>query len=152
MHPALCESLKETMTAQLLHRDTAERTLTRALALPGGADLSVALTLRLATPGECCADVASTLAFSYEPPLTDDVAVRLDDRLYDGIYAALAEAPGALPPAGLAVAITELRSDPPLATVVTPPDWALIGALAEALQGLVAEAFLAAWAELRRQQ
>ena len=75
--------------------------------------------------------------------------MRFDDRLYDGIYAAFAEAPGALPPAGLKVAITALRCEPPLATVVSPPDWLLIGSLAETLQALVAEAFLAAWADLQ---
>lgn len=137
------------MTAQLLHTDTAEATRTGTFPLPGGATLSLAVTVRLETPGECCADIASTLAFAYAPPLPDDVAVRIDDRLYDGIYSAFAEAPGALPPAGLKVAITELRCEPPLATVVSPPDWRVIGTLAEALQALVAEAFLAAWVDLR---
>ena len=138
------------MTAQLLHTDTAEATRTGTFPLAGGGSLSLALTLRLATPGECCADIASTLAFAYAPPLPDDVAVRLDDRLYDGIYAAFAEAPGALPPAGLKVAITELRCAPPLAAVVSPPDWRMIGSLAETLQAMAVEAFLAAWANLQR--
>lgn len=137
------------MTAQLLHSDVAEATQVGTFPLPGGATLSIALTLCLETPGECCADIASTLAFAYEPPLPDDVAVRFDDRLYDGVYAGFAEAPGALPPAGLKVAITALRCEPPLATVVTPPDWVLIGELARVMEGLAVEAFLAAWAGLQ---
>jgi hypothetical protein len=137
------------MTAQLLHIEMAERTLTRALPLPDGTALALAVTIRLETPGECCADIASTLAYSYDPPLPDDIAVRLDDRLYDGIYAGLAEAPGALPPGKLKVAITGLASEPPLATVLDGTDWPLIGAVAAALEELASAAFQAAWAELR---
>ena len=57
-------------------------------------------------------------------------------------------APGALPPAGLKVAITELRREPSLASVVSPPDWVVIGALAQVFETLASEAFLIAWAEL----
>ena len=137
------------MTAQLLHTRVAERTLTRSLPLPDGATLALTIMLRLETPGECCADIASTLAYSYDPPLPDDVAVRLDDRLYDGIYAGLAEAPGALPPGKLKVAITGLHSDPPLATVLDGTDWTLIGAVAATLEDMASAAFLAAWSELQ---
>ena len=136
------------MTAQLLHSDTAEATRQGVFPLPDGRSLSIALTVRLETPGECCADIASTLAFAYDPPLSDDVSVRFDDRLYDGVYAGFADAPGALPPAGLKVAITELRCEPSLASVVSPPDWVVIGALAQAFEALASEAFQVAWAEL----
>jgi hypothetical protein len=138
------------MLAELAQVRVFERSVERVVTLPGGVDVSVALTVRLETPGECCADIASTLAFAYDPSLPDDVAVRLDDRLYDGIYAGLAEAPGALPPGRLKVAITEFRSEPPLADLVSPPDWGRIGALGEALGALSAEAFLAVWDEMRQ--
>ena len=137
--------------AELAQVRVFEHSVGRVVALPGGVAVAVGLTVRLETPGECCADVASTLAFSYDPPLPDDVAVRLDDRLYDGIYAGLAEAPGAMPPGRLKVAITGFRSEPPLLEMVSPPNWALIGALGEALGELSAEAFLAAWGEMRRE-
>lgn len=136
------------MVLELAHGRAVERTIEREVMLPDGVRLAVALTLRLETPGECCADIASTLAFAYDPPLPDDVAVRLDDRLYDGIYAGFAEAAGALPPEGLKVAIGGFRSDPPLLELVSPPDWIRIGALAEALGAVSCEAFLAAWGTL----
>lgn len=137
------------LTAQLFHADVGQATQHGTFPLPNGEMLSIALTLRLETPGECCADIASTLAYAYEPPLPDDVAVRFDDRLYDGVYAGFAEAPGALPPAGLKVAITELCCEPPLATVVSPPDWPLIGELAQSMERLAVAAFLVAWDELQ---
>jgi hypothetical protein len=137
------------MLVELVHGQAIEHRAERVVTLPDGVILAVALTLRLETPGECCADIASTLAFSYEPPLPDDIAVRFDDRLYDGIYAGFAEAPGALPPDGLKVAISAFRSDPPLVELVSPPDWGRIGALGEALGRVSTEAFLAAWGELK---
>ena len=70
----------------------------------------------------------------------------MDDRLYDGIYAGLAEAEGAMPPGRLKVAITEFRSEPPLAEVVIPPDWgAGSGRWGRSFGVMAAEAFLAAW-------
>jgi hypothetical protein len=50
----------------------------------------------------------------------------------------------------LKVAISEVRSDPPLVELVSPPDWGRIGALAEALEYVSTEAFLAAWDGLQR--
>lgn len=139
------------MIAQLTHTQVAEHTAVEEAILPGGATVAITLTVRLETPGECCADIASTLAFGYAPPLPDDIAVRLDDRLYDGLYDGLADAPGALPPGKLAVAITALASEPPPAALVAGNDWALIGALGDALAGAARSAVLAAWDGLQRQ-
>ena len=111
--------------------------------LPGGLGVVLGVRVRVTTPGECCVAIASSLRFEYDPPLPDDIAVRLDDRLYDGLYAGLATLDGPLPPGHLQVAVVEVRAVPSLASLVGAGDWAVIGALGDAL----AERAVAAVAE-----
>lgn len=127
---------------------TAEGVASGLLPLPAGGSLALALRVRLSTPGETCVAVASSVAFAYAPPLPADVAVRLDDRLYDGLYDGLALVEGALPPERLRMAVVALTSTPPLAALLDPVDWPLVGAIGDRLAALVAEAFGAAWPQL----
>lgn len=126
----------------------AEATAARAVALPNGRELTLTLTARLETPGECCVAISSTVAFAYEPPLIDDIAVRLDDRIYDGLYDGLAAIEGPMPPEHLKVAVVALSSAPPLATVLEPVDWKVIGALGDQLAAVAAAAVGLAWDDL----
>lgn len=115
------------------------------LSLPAGGALALTLRVRLTTPGEACIAVASSVAFAYTPSLPDDIAVRLDDRLYDGLYDGLAAAEGALPPERLRMAVVSLISTPPLSTLLDPVDWLLVGVIGDYLATLAAEAFGVAW-------
>lgn len=131
------------MTAMIAER-AVERRAARECALADGRPVALAVTARVTTPGECCVNIASTLRFDYAPPLPDDVAVRLDDRLYDGLYAGLAALDGPLPPEHLKVVIVGVASAPSLATLVAGGDWPVIGQLGAALEALAAEAVAAA--------
>ena len=134
----------------------AEGAAERTIGLADGKSVRLALTVRLETPGEACVAISSTVAFLHEPPLPDDIAVRLDDRLYDGLYDGLAAVDGPLPPERLRLAITALTSEPPLATILTPiatpvatpVDWRLVAALGDTLAALAAEAVARAWPAL----
>lgn len=126
----------------------AEATVARTALLADGRAVRLTLTVRLETPGEACVAVSSTVACAYEPPLPDDVAVRLDDRLYDGLYDGLALIEGPLPPERLRVCIADLSSDPPLATLLTPVDWPTVRELGDILAALAAEGVRRAWPAL----
>ena len=137
------------MTIDFLATRRAEATVERATRLTDGRDVRLTLALSLETPGEACVAVSSTVAFAYEPPLPDDVAVRLDDRLYDGLYDGLALIDGPLPPERLRLRITALDSDPSLAALLTPVDWRAVRELGDILAALSAEGVERAWPSLR---
>ncbi len=128
---------------------TADGVASGTVPLPVGPPLELRVTVRLTTPGEACVAVSSSVAFAYAPSLPDDVAVRLDDRLYDGLYDGLAEVEGALPPGRLRLAVIALDAVPALAVVLDPIDWPLVGAIGDRLAALAAEAVRAAWPALR---
>jgi hypothetical protein len=138
-----------TMTTDFLATRVAKATVGRAAVLVDGRAVQLHLTVRLETPGEACVAVSSTVAFSYEPPLPDEIAVRLDDRLYDGLYDGLALIEGPLPPERLRLRIVDLRSEPPLATLLGPVDWHVVRALGDLLAELAAEGVVRAWPSLR---
>jgi len=127
---------------------TADGVASGTVSLADGTPLDLRVTVRLTTPGEACVAVSSSVAFSYVPPLPDDVAVRLDDRLYDGLYDGLAGVEGALPPGRLRLAVLALDTAPPLAHVLDPVDWFLVGTIGERLAQLAAEAVGIAWPAL----
>src|SRR3954469_5056414 len=129
---------------------SASGTATGAFQLADGRSMNFTLTVRLETPGECCVAISSAVAFAHEPPLPDDIAVRLDDRLYDGLYDGLAAIEGPLPPEHLKVAVESLTSEPPLAMVLEPVNWQVITSIGDRLAALAAEAVVAAWPELAR--
>ncbi len=133
------------MAADFLATRSAEGQAARTVRLADGREVRLALTVRLETPGEACVAVSSTVAFAYAPPLPDDVAVRLDDRLYDGLYGGLATIEGPLPPERLRLHVTALRSEPPLAALLTPIEWAIVRELGDLLADLAAEATQRAW-------
>lgn len=137
------------MTVDFLAARRAETTVERTVQLADGREVRLTLALYLETPGEACVAVSSTVAFSYDPPLPDDVAVRLDDRLYDGLYDGLALIEGPLPPERLRLRITALRTDPPLVTLLTPVDWPIVRELGDILATLSAEGVQRAWPGLR---
>lgn len=136
------------MTADFLATRRAEGRAARSVRLAAGDEVQLALTVRLETPGEACVAVSSTVAFAYEPTLPDDVAVRLDDRLYDGLYDGLALIEGPLPPERVRLQIIALRSAPPLATLLTPLDWLTVRELGDILAALATEAVVQAWPDL----
>lgn len=119
----------------------------RTVAL-AGQTLTLELTVQLTTPGDACVVISSHLGFTHTPALPDDIAVRLDDRLYDGIYDGLALVPGPLPPERLRVQVISLTSDPPLATLLVPPDWRLIGLVGDELATLASDTVQLAWPHL----
>jgi hypothetical protein len=125
-------------------------TATGTYHLADGRGVTLTLAVRLETPGDCCVAISSAVAFAYEPPLPDDVAVRLDDRIYDGLYDGLAEIEGPLPPEHLKVAVEALTSEPPLAAMLEPVNWKVIIGIGDRLAALAAEAVGAAWPELAR--
>ena len=126
----------------------ATATASRSQHLGDGRDLALTLTVRLETPGDCCVAITSAVAFAYEPPLADDIAVRLDDRIYDGLYAGLAALDGPMPPEHLKVAVVALASEPPLARLLEPVDWRTVAAIGDHLAALAAEAVGLAWPDL----
>jgi hypothetical protein len=128
---------------------SAEGVASGTVPLADGTTLDLRVTVRLTTPGEACVAVSSGVAFAYAPPLPDDLAVRLDDRLYDGLYAGLAEVEDPLPPERLRLTVATLDTTPPLAHVLDPVDWCLVGTIGERLARLAAEAVRAAWPALR---
>lgn len=128
---------------------TAEGVARGTVPLHAGPPLDLRVTVRLTTPGEACVAVSSSVAFTYVPSLPDDVAVRLDDRLYDGLYDGLVEVEGALPPGRLRLAVIALDAVPSLAAVLEPIDWLLVGTIGDRLATLTAEAVRAAWPALR---
>jgi hypothetical protein len=129
---------------------SASGTATGTYQLADWRGVNFTLMVRLETPGECCVAISSAVAFAYEPPLPDDIAVRLDDRIYDGLYDGLAAIEGPLPPEHLKVAVETLTSEPPLATVLEPVNWPVITGIGDRLAALAAEAVVAAWPELAR--
>lgn len=137
------------MTIDFLAVRRAEATVERAARLADGRAVQLRLTVSLETPGEACVAISSTVAFVYAPPLPDDVAVRLDDRLYDGLYDGLARIDGPLPPERLRLRIGALHSEPPLATLLAPVDWTTVRRLGDLLAELAAEGVVRAWPSLR---
>lgn len=133
------------MTTDFLAARRAEVTVERAARLADGRMVCLGLTVSMETPGEACVAVSSTVAFAYEPPLSDEVAVRLDDRLYDGLYDGLARIDGPLPPERLRLRLVGLRSEPPLATLLIPVAWATVRELGDLLAALAAEGVRQAW-------
>jgi len=137
------------MTMNFLATRIAEGEVTRAVRLADGREVRLSLSVRLETPGEACVAVSSTVAFVYDPLLPDDVAVRLDDRLYDGLYDGLALIEEPLPPERLRLQIVSLGSEPTLAALLTPLDWLLVRELGDLLAPLAAEGVQRAWPGLR---
>lgn len=137
------------MTIDFLATRIAEGEVARIARLADGREVRFSLTVRLETPGEACVAVSSTVAFVYDPPLPDDVAVRLDDRLYDGLYDGLARIEEPLPPERLRLQIVSLSSEPTLAALLTPIDWLLVRELGDLLAPLAAEGVQRAWPQLR---
>jgi hypothetical protein len=133
------------MTIDFLATRIAIGEVARSIHLADGREVRFALTVRLETPGEACVAVSSTVAFVYDPPLPDDVAVRLDDRLYDGLYDGLALIEEPLPPERLRLQIVSLRSEPTLAALLTPIDWLLVRELGDLLAPIAAEGVVQAW-------
>lgn len=133
------------MTPDFLATRIATGEVIRTVQLADGREVRFALTVRLETPGEACVAVSSTVAFVYDPPLPDDVAVRLDDRLYDGLYDGLALIEEPLPPERLRLQIVSLRSEPTMAALLTPTDWRLVRELGDLLAPLAAEGVKRAW-------
>lgn len=133
------------MTTDFPVTRVAEGVATRTATLSDGRAVRFSLTMRLVTPGEACVAVSSTVAFVYDPPLPDDVAVRLDDRLYDGLYDGLALIEGPLPPERLRLQIVSLRCEPTLAALLTPIDWPLVRQLGDLLAPLATEGVRRAW-------
>jgi hypothetical protein len=139
------------MVLELRHAQQAEATATHHCEFAAGLPpLTLRLTVRLETPGECCANIATMIAFDYAPPLPADVAVRLDDRLYDGVYAALAEIDGPFPPEGVRVTLLALESTPALAGALPPAEWAAVSALGDGCFTLARAAVTLAWQALSR--
>jgi hypothetical protein len=136
------------MALELRHAQRAEATASHSCGLPPGQPVLLQLTARVETPGECCANIATTIAFDYAPPLPADVAVRLDDRLYDGVYAALAEIDSPFPPEGVRVTLLTLDSTPAIAEALPPDDWAAVGALSDCCYALARAAVARAWQAL----
>ncbi len=136
-------------TSSIAATRTADGVARGTVPLQAGPPLDLRVTVRLTTPGEACVAVSSSVAFTYAPSLPDDVAVRLDDRLYDGLYDGLAEVEGALPPGRLRLAVIALDAVPSLAAVLEPIDWLLVGTIGDQLAALAAEAVRAAWLALR---
>ena len=140
------------MVLELRHAQQAEATATHHCEFAAGLPpLTLRLTVRLETPGECCANIATMIAFDYAPPLPADVAVRLDDRLYDGVYAALAEINGPFPPEGVRVTLLALESTPTLAEALPPEGWAAVAALGDGCFALARAAVARAWQTLHGQ-
>lgn len=137
------------MTTDFLATRIAEATVTRTARLADGRAVRLQLAVRLETPGEACAAVSSTVAFAYEPPLPDEIAVRLDDRLYDGLYDGLASTEDPLPPERLRLRLVGLRCEPPLAILLTPVDWQTVRELGDLLATLAADGLQQAWPGLR---
>lgn len=133
------------MTRDFLATRIVTGEVTRTVQLADGREVRFALTVRLETPGEACVAVSSTVAFVYDPPLPDDVAVRLDDRLYDGLYDGLALIAEPLPPERLRLQIVSLRCEPTLAALLSPLDWLLVRELGDLLAPLAAEGVQQAW-------
>ena len=138
------------MTTDFLATRIAETTVTRIAHLTDGRAVQLGLTVRLETPGEACVAVSSTVAFAYEPPLPDEIAVRLDDRLYDGLYDGLALIDDPLPPERLRLRLVNLRCAPALASLLTPVDWQTVRELGDQLAALAAAGVQQAWPELQR--
>jgi hypothetical protein len=138
------------MTTDFLATRIAAATVTRAVCLEDGRAARLELAVRLETPGEACVAVSSTVAFTYDPALSDEVAVRLDDRLYDGLYDGLALIEDPLPPERLRLRLVALRCEPPLAALLTPINWPTVRELGDHLAALAAEGVQQAWPELQR--
>ena len=138
------------MTTDSLAPRIAGTTVTRTARLADGRAVQLQLAVRLETPGEACVALSSTIAFAYEPPLPDEIAVRLDDRLYDGLYDGLALIEDPVPPERLRLRLVDLRCEPPLATLLTPVDWQIVRELGDLLAALSAEGVQQAWPELQQ--
>ena len=136
-------------TTDFLATRRAEATIERTTCLSNGREVRLTLDLSLETPGEACVAVSSTVAFTYEPPLPDDIAVRLDDRLYDGLYDGLALIEGPMPPERLRLRINTLQSTPSLAVLLTQIDWSAVREIGDILAVMSAEGVVQAWPSLR---
>ena len=99
----------------------------------------IRLTTRLEVPGEDGVDVETSLLFE---PLASPWDEQIDQYLYDGVHAGLANAGMPLPAEGIRVLITELHILPGLAPDSTEDEMRSVG---ETVHGLTAATVSALW-------